>query len=328
MPNSKALLYALVILLVSSGSTFAGFIRLTCAELHPKDYPTTLGLFKFAELVKVRTHGEILIDVKYAGQLGKDENKIIEQVQFGALDLARISIAPALEFVPALEVFSLPYIWDSKEHMWRVLNGKTGQRLLEAIEKFKFYGLAYYESGARSFYNSKRLINSVDDLKGLNIRVQQSKLMVDLVDAMGANAIPMPFGEIYDALNRREIDGAENNLPSYEYTNHYKVAKYLTLDYHTRVPELLLGSKIALNKKLTSIQIELIKLTAKETQEFVIKTWDEREKNAQKKVLLNGVKINILTPDQRKQFINAVQPLTAVYKKKHKAVIEEILSQQ
>ncbi|MCK5486044.1 MAG: TRAP transporter substrate-binding protein DctP, partial [Desulfobacterales bacterium] len=176
--------------------TSAGPVKLTVAEIHPKDYPTTEGLFKFAELVKQRSNGQIIIDVKFGGQLGKGEKKVVEQVQFGALDMARISISPVTEFVPALEAFGLPYIWSSRNHEWKVLNGSTGQRLLKDVENYKFYGLAYYESGARSFYNSKREIKTVADLKGLKIRVQKSKLMIDLVNTMGANATPIAFGEV------------------------------------------------------------------------------------------------------------------------------------
>lgn len=303
-------------------------VKLTVAEIHPKDYPTTQGLFKFAELVNQRSNGQILIDVKFGGQLGKGEKKVVEQVQFGALDMARISISPVTEFVPALEAFGLPYIWSSRNHEWKVLNGSTGQRLLKDVENYKFYGLAYYESGARSFYNSKREIKSVADLKGLKIRVQKSKLMIDLVNTMGANATPIAFGEVYDAISKGVIEGAENNWPSYESTGHYEVAKYYTLDEHTRVPEILVASKIAFDKKLKPDQIKLIMQAAKDTQEFVIQKWLERVENSKKKVVANGNVITELSPDAKAGFQKAVQPLYDTYGKKHKAIIKEIGDQQ
>jgi len=306
----------------------AGPVKLTVAEIHPKDYPTTTGLFKFAELVNQRSNGQILIDVKFGGQLGKGEKKVVEQVQFGALDMARISISPVTEFVPALEAFGLPYIWSSRNHEWKVLNGSTGQRLLKDVENYKFYGLAYYESGARSFYNSKREIKSVADLKGLKIRVQKSKLMIDLVNTMGANATPIAFGEVYDAISKGVIEGAENNWPSYESTGHYEVAKYYTLDEHTRVPEILVASKIAFDKKLKPEQIKLIMQAAKDTQEFVIQKWLERVENSKKKVVANGNVITELSPDAKAGFQKAVQPLYDTYGKKHKAIIKEIGDQQ
>ncbi|MCP4693751.1 MAG: TRAP transporter substrate-binding protein, partial [Desulfobacterales bacterium] len=236
MKKSYLIVIALAFLLAFPLGASAGPIKLTVAEIHPQDYPTTQGLLKFAELVKERSGGKIVLDVKYGGQLGKGEKKVVEQVQFGALDMARISVSPMTEFVPALEAFGLPYIWAGRDHMWKVLNGPTGQRLLKDTQNYRFYGLAYYEAGARSFYNSKRAVKTVEDLKGLKIRVQKSKLMIDLVNTMGANATPIAFGEVYDAISKGVIDGAENNWPSYESTSHYEVAKYYTLDTHTMVP--------------------------------------------------------------------------------------------
>jgi tripartite ATP-independent transporter DctP family solute receptor len=321
------LLAATFLFMIPQGAS-AETVKLTVAEIHPQDYPTTQGLFKFAELVKQRSNGEIIIDVKFGGQLGKGEKKVVEQVQFGALDMARISISPVTEFVPALEAFGLPYIWSSRNHEWKVLNGSTGQRLLKDVENYKFYGLAYYESGARSFYNSKREIKTVADLKGLKIRVQKSKLMIDLVNTMGANATPIAFGEVYDAISKGVIEGAENNWPSYESTGHYEVAKYYTLDEHTRVPEILVASKIAFDKKLKPDQIKLIMQAAKDTQEFVIQKWLERVENSKKKVVANGNIITELTPDAKAGFQKAVQALYDTYGQKHKAIIKEIGDQQ
>ena len=328
MKRVTIILLSLVALIVLPLAASAAPVKLTVAEIHPQDYPTTQGLFKLAELVKERSNGEILIDVKYGGQLGKGEKEVVEQVQFGALDMARISVSPVTEFVPSLEAFGLPYIWASREHMWKVLNGATGQKLLKEVENFKFYGLAYYESGARSFYNSKKEIKTVEDLKGLKIRVQKSKLMIDLVNTMGANATPIAFGEVYDAISKGVIDGAENNWPSYESTGHYEVAKYYTLDTHTRVPEILVASKIAFDKKLTPEQIELVMKAAKDTQEFVIQKWMERVEASKKKVVDNGNVITELTPEAREGFVKAVQPLYETYGKKHQALIEEIRAQQ
>lgn len=318
----------LVILMAIPLVVMAEPIKLTVAEIHPQDYPTTQGLFKLADLVKERSKGQIIIDVKFGGQLGNGEKEVVEQVQMGALDMARISVSPVTEFVPALEAFGLPYIWTGQEHMWKVLKGPTGQKLLKEVENYKFYGLAYYESGQRSFYNSKKEVKTVDDLKGMKIRVQKSALMIDLVNAMGANATPISFGEVYDALSKGVIDGAENNWPSYESTGHYEVAKYYTLDMHTRVPEILVASKIAFDKKLSPEQIKLVMDAAKDTQDYVIQKWMERVEASKKKVLANGNIITELTPEAREGFVKAVQPMYQKYGEKHKAIIEEIKAQQ
>jgi tripartite ATP-independent transporter DctP family solute receptor len=326
MKRSVIFVVMLAFLLTLPLGAFAE-IKLTVAEVHPEDYPTTQGLFKFAELVKERSNGEIVIDVKFGGVLGKSEKEVVEQVQIGALDMARISISPVTEFVPALEAFGLPYIWKSQESMWKVLNGETGKKLLKEVEGYDFYGLCYYESGARSFYNAKREIKSVADLKGLKIRVQSSELMIDLVNTLGANATPIAFGEVYDALSKGVIEGAENNWPSYESTGHYEVANYYTLDMHTRVPEITIASKISFDKKLTPEQIELVKQAALDTQDFVVEKWNERVEASKKIVVDNGNIITELTPEAQQEFMDAVQPIYD--KREHlKDIVEEIRAQQ
>jgi TRAP-type C4-dicarboxylate transport system substrate-binding protein len=134
MKRSILICVALAVVFVLPFNAFAE-IKLTVAEIHPEDYPTTKGLFKFAELVKERSNGEIVVDVKFGGVLGKGEKKVVEQVQFGALDMARISISPMTEFVPELEAFGLPYMWKSQDSKWKVLKGETGDKLLKAAEK-------------------------------------------------------------------------------------------------------------------------------------------------------------------------------------------------
>ena len=327
MKKSLILVAVLTVLLTLPLGAFAE-IKLTVAEIHPEDYPTTKGLFKFAELVKESSNGEIVVDVKFGGVLGKSEKEVVEQVQIGALDMARISISPMTEFVPALEAFGLPYMWKSQESMWKILKSDTGTKLLKAVEDYKFYGLCYYESGARSFYNSKHEVKTVADLKGMKIRVQSSQLMIDLVNTLGANATPMAFGEVYDAISKGVIDGAENNWPSYESTGHYEVAKFYTLDTHTMVPEILVASKMAFDKKLTPEQIELVMKAAKDTQDYVIEKWNERVASSKKIIMESGNTITVLTPEAQQGFMDAVKPLYEKYGAKHSAIIEEIKAQQ
>ena len=133
---------------------------------------------------------------------------------------------------------------------------------LNSLEEFNFVGLGWFDGGARHFYNSRREIKTVSDLKGLKIRVQESKLMTNLVSCLGAVPTPMPFGEVYSALQTGVIDGAENNLPSYYSTSHYEVAKYITLDGHSRIPEIIIASKLSWDK-LSKEDQEIIRQAAK-----------------------------------------------------------------
>lgn len=215
---------------------------LTYAENQAEDYPTTQGAYRFAELVKQRTGGKVEILINAEGILG-DERTVIEQLQFGGVDFARVSLSPLSEFVPELNVLQLPYLYTGAEHMWKVLEGEIGDSFLGSFEGSSLVALSWYDAGARNFYNSVRPIEKLEDMKGLTIRVQESELMSDSIRVLGAVPKQMAYGEVYSGLQTGEIDGAENNWPSYESTRHYEVARYYTIDEHTRVPELQLAAQ-------------------------------------------------------------------------------------
>ncbi|RKX92415.1 MAG: TRAP transporter substrate-binding protein [Spirochaetes bacterium] len=295
-------------------------IVLRLAETHPADYPTTKGDYEFARLVGERSNGRIKIEVYPGRQLG-EEKAVIEQVQFGAIDFTRVSISPLSAFSPNFDALQMPYLYRNAEHMWQVLNSPIGDEFLNSLEPAGFVGLSWFDSGARSFYNSVHPIKSVADLKGLKIRVQQSALMVGLVEALGAVATPMPFGEVYSALQTGVIDGAENNWPSYYSTSHYEVAKYYTLDEHTRVPEITIASKITMDK-LSKEDQELIKKAAKDSMDFQIKAWADYEKVAEDAVRANGNEIYEL-PDNS-AFQAAMQPLYDKLSPQLKEVVAKI----
>ncbi len=293
MNLKKALLLALTLVLVVSMATAQKTIVLRLAETHPADYPTTLGDMKFAELVKERSKGRIVIEVYPGSQLGQ-EKAVIEQVQFGAIDFTRVSISPLASFVPVFNALQLPYLYRSEDHMWKVLLGPIGKELFASLEPSGFVGIGWFEPGARNFYNSKRPVSKPEDLKGLKIRVQESELMVGMVQGLGATATPMPYGEVYSGLQTGVIDGAENNWPSYESTSHFEVAKFYTLDEHTRVPEIIVGSKISLSK-LSAKDLELVKQAALDAIPYQRKLWAEREKASEAKVRAAGNTITVIT---------------------------------
>lgn len=245
------------------------------SDNQPGDYPTTIGDLKFAELVAQRTNGRIKIDVYHSAQLF-DEKSAIETAQMGGLAFCRVNAQPLSDFTKALGVLSLPYLFRDENHLWKVLNGPVGEELLKEMEANGLIGLTYYDSGSRSFYNSKRVVKTPADMKGLKIRVQQSKLMMGLVEALGASATPMPYGEVYTGLQSGVIEGAENNWPSYYSTSHYEVARYFTLDHHTRTPEVLCMSKVIWDK-LSAEDKKIIKQAAMESQAVQRKSWKEYE---------------------------------------------------
>jgi tripartite ATP-independent transporter DctP family solute receptor len=267
-------------------------VVLRLAETHPADYPTTRGDFKFAELAELYSEGRIKIEVYPSAQLG-EEKAAIEQVQFGAIDFTRTSISPMAAFAPQLNALQLPYVFRDGDHEFKVLKGQIGDELLSSGDANGFVGLAWYDSGSRNFYTTKKLVKGPEDIKGLKIRVMQSDVPVKMINALGGVATPMAYGEVYSALQTGVIDGAENNWPSYLTSSHYEVAKYYVLDGHTRVPEILVASKITFDK-LPAKDQEAIRKAAKDSMDYQIAEWKAFEKVAEEKIRASGVTITEL----------------------------------
>jgi tripartite ATP-independent transporter DctP family solute receptor len=286
----------------------AGSITLRLSDSQPVGYVTVLADNLFAKEVSDATKGRIKIQVYPGSQLG-DEKSTIEQLQFGAIDAIRISSSPLAEFNKPLGVLILPYLFKSKDQMFRVLDGKIGDSIFKGLLDAKIVGLCWLDSGARNFYNTKRDVKTPDDLKGLKIRVQESKLMMDMVSALGASPTPMAYGDVYSALQTGVIDGAENNWPSYLTTNHYQVAKHITVDEHTRIPEMIAFSKLTWDKIAPADQV-LIRKAAKDAAAYERIVWLQQTQAAihaiEKK---GGVKITYLKSN--KAFQDKVQSMYA-----------------
>ncbi len=301
-----ALLAATFIVTSSSSKVSAAPIVMRLAETHPQDYPTTKGDYEFARLVKERTNGRIVVEVFHSKQLG-EEAAVIEQVQLGAIDMTRVSISAVSSFVRDLDAFQLPYLYRDAAHMWKVLDGPIGQEILKKHEAFNFVGVGWFESGSRNFY-TKKPVKTVGDLKGMKIRVQQAPLMVGMVQALGAVATPLPYGEVYSALQTGVVDGAENNWPSYLTTSHFEVAKYWISDEHTRVPEITVGSKKIFDK-LPKEDYALILKAMKDAQPYQFKLWVDFEKVAEKAVRDRGSIITEVSPQEKQKFMDAMKPV-------------------
>jgi len=210
-------------------------------------------------------------------------------------------------FVRDLDALQLPYLYRDAGHMWKVLNGSIGEEIFKKLEPSNFVGLGWFEAGSRNFYTKKQ-VKTVADLKGMKIRVQQAPLMVGMVEALGAVATPLAFGEVYSALQTGVIDGAENNWPSYLSTSHYEVAKFFITDEHTRVPEIIIASKKVFDKFSKEDRAILLK-AAKDAVPYQIKLWNDFEKLAEKTVRDKGCSITDLTPAEKQKFMNAMKPL-------------------
>ncbi|KEQ07761.1 TRAP transporter substrate-binding protein [Pseudorhizobium pelagicum] len=279
---------------------------LRSSDTHPDGYPTVEGVKYFGELLKERTEGRYEVEVYHSAQLG-EEKDTIEQVRSGVLELNRISMAPFNGTVKESIVPALPYIFRSEEHMHKVMDGAVGDQIKEAFEGAGLVVLAFYDAGSRSFYNRQKPINSVEDMKGLKFRVIQSDIFVDMVAALGANATPMPYGEVYSSIETGVIDGAENNFPSYDTAKHYEVAKYLSLDEHTILPEVFVMNKAAFDKLPPEDQA-IFKEAATESVAKQRELWAAKVGESRKIVEAAGVEIT--NPDKQ-GFIDAMAPVYA-----------------
>ena len=279
-------------------------MALRSADTHPDGYPTVEAVKFLHKTIEERTQGRIKFTMFPASTLGQEKDTI-EQTRFGVIDMNRINMAPFNNLIPATNVPSLPFIFRSVDHMRKVMDGPIGDNLLKDFEKHDLIGLAFYDSGSRSFYNSKKAINTPADMKGMKIRVQQSDMFVALVSALGANATPMPFGEVYSALQTGVIDGAENNWPSYESTRHFEVSKFYSQTEHSLSPEVLVMSKRSFDKFNAADQA-LIKTAAKESVAKMRELWDAREKASEAKVKAGGAQVNSV---EKQPFIDAMKPV-------------------
>src|SRR6202140_3413739 len=227
---------------VAATSAFAREFR--AADTQNEDYPTVQALGYMGSMVSERTGGRHQIKVFHSHQLG-EEKETLEQTRVGAIDLNRTNVALIGTMVPSMNVLAMPFLFRSIEHLQKVLDGPIGSEILDSFEPYGFVGLAFYDSGARSIYNSVRPIRSLADIRGLRIRVQQSQLISDRVGARGAEPVELPYGQVLTGLATKLIDGAENNWPSFVTTDHYKYAGYYTLTEHTMGPEVLIMSRKA-----------------------------------------------------------------------------------
>lgn len=282
---------------------------LRLAENHPDDYPTTIGDKEFARLVEEKTDGRYAIEVYAGGQLG-EESEALEQVQLGTIELARVNAIPLTQFSQEIGVLAMPYLFDDEEAKWEKLNGEVGQDLLGTLDGSGLVGLAFYDSGERSFYNASHPIETPEDMAGLKIRVQNSELAIDIVEALGASATPMEYGEVYSALQTGVIDGAENNIPSYYTSNHFNVAEYFTVNGYQGTPEVLLASENFWNE-LSEEDQEAFREAALESVEVQREAWSELTEEGREAVVEAGSEL--IEVDDISEWREAVQPVYDKY---------------
>ena len=277
------------------------------ADTQAAGYPTVRALEQMGQLIQERTQGRHSLRIFHSSQLG-EEKATIEQTRIGAIDINRTNVAPLGSFIPEANVLALPFLFRSVDHLHNVLDGPIGDDILARFEAHGLVGLAFYDSGARSIYNSVRPVRTMADLKGLRIRVQQSDMMVDMMKALGAEPVALPYGQVGVGLSTGLIQGAENNWPSYVTTDHYRAARYLTLTEHTMSPEVVVVSK-RVWETLSEEDKVIFRQAARESARAMRAQWQKLEQTSREQAERAGVEISTLA--DRGAFERAVTGLAA-----------------
>ena len=262
---------------------------LMAADSQPENYPTVRALRFFAGEVARLTEGRIRVDVYPSEQLG-GQNDTLELAQLGGVDFIRVNSAPLNVLVPETLVPSLPFLFRSIPHMRAAMDGAPGREILDSLSRHGLIGLAFYDSGARSIYTVDRAVREPADMIGLKIRVQTSDLFVSMIEAMGGNATPMAYGEVYQGMVQGVIDGAENNYPSYESSRHFEVAPVYSLTRHVMAPEILAMSQRSWDK-LSATDRDAVRMAAAASVPIMRGIWDRQVVEARALVTAAGVQI-------------------------------------
>lgn len=280
--------------LVAGCSRRLGGGVLTATDTHVYDYPTVQAVVRFGELIEHASGGRLSLRMYAGGQLG-NERDTLEITTFGGLDFNRVNLAPLNSIEPLTRVAALPFLFNSTEHMRTTLDGPVGDQLLASLESHGLIGLCFYDSGARSFYNTRGPIREPDDMQGLKLRVPGSDLYIAMVQSLGADAVPMPLDEVYQSLAQGVIDGAENNWPSFESGRHFEVARYYSLTRHLLAPEVFVMSKRRWDTFSADDQ-QIIRKAAKDSVPYMRKLWDTQVEKSKAIIMQSGVEVNEIDP--------------------------------
>lgn len=321
--------YALFAAGVIAAATFASTAHaqqlvLKASDVHAVGYPTVVAVENMGKKLSVATKGRLSVAMYPSMQLG-GEKEAIEQAQVGAIAFARVSVGALGPVVDDLNVFNLPYVFRNTAHMQQVIDGPIGQELLDKVTNSGkgIVGLCWMDAGARNFYDTKKPIKTMADLKGQKIRVMGNPMFVDMANSMGANGVPLGYDQVFTSLQTGVIDGAENNPPSFVFDNHYQVAKYYTIDEHLIVPEMLVMSKKIFDSLSKEEQAD-VKKFAREAQLEERKLWDVYEKQAMDKAKAAGIQIIQVSDADKKAFQDAVKPVWDKYGPKYADMIKRI----
>ena len=273
-----------------------------------QSHPVHKGLLHMKSSLEKASEGKMTIEIYANQQLGA-ERECFELLQIGSIDMTKVSAAVIENFIPEFKVLGIPYLFDSRKHMFSVLDGEIGQELLAIGEPLRLKGMGFYDAGSRSFYSTEAPISAPSSLDGKKIRTMESPMAMEMISTMGGAATPISYGELYTALQTNMVDGAENNPTSFFSSKHYEICKYYVLDEHTSIPDVLFIGTSSWNK-LSDQEKQWLTTAVNESVEFQRNLWLSNDQEALEKLKENGVEV--IEPD-KSQFQEAVSSMTDKY---------------
>ena len=303
-------------LLVAAAPSMSADIKertIRFAYVNVKGHPQDLGAQKFADLVNQKSGGKISVKLFPGGTLGGDV-QTLSAVQGGTIDMTVMNSGILVSLVKEYAVLDFPFLFNDAKEADAVVDGPVGKKLSDKLPEKGVIGLGYWELGFRQLNNSKRPITKLEDINGLKIRVIQSPIYIDIFNTLGANAVPMPFPEVYTALEQKTIDGQENPLKNIESTKMYEVAKYVSLTRHVYNPQSVLMSKKTWDR-LSADEKKIVQDAAAETRDFQRKASRDAEAQTTDVLTKAGAQINPVAPAEIQRMRDKVKPVIEKYTK-------------
>jgi len=281
------------------------------ATQNPKGHPITQGMEKFAEIVAAKSGGKIKVNLFPGGTLGSDQANV-SALQGGTLEMASMNSGILSNQVKEFAIYDFPFMFANEKEADAVVDGPFGQKMHAKLEPKGLVGLGYYELGFRNITNNRRAINKVEDLAGLKLRVIPNPINVDWVKALGANPTPLPFPEVYGALEQNAIDGQENPVTVIAANKLYEVQKHLVISNHQYNPQSVLISKKFWDG-LTPDQKKIVADAAKESAKFQRQQARGAVSSAMDAIKKGGTQVTQLAPAEMDKMRDRMRPVTAKY---------------
>jgi tripartite ATP-independent transporter DctP family solute receptor len=277
------------------------------AAANNKGHPQVMGMEKFAELVKEKSGGKIEVKLFPGGVLGGDV-QTVSALQGGVIEMTVLNAGILASNVKQFGAVDLPFLFNSGEEADKVMDGAFGTSLMKLLPDTGLVGLAYWELGFRNLTNNRHPVTKLEDIKGLKIRTIQSPIPVELFNALGANAVPLPYTELYTALETGTVDGQENPSANIINAKFYEVQKYMTLTRHQYNPQIVLVSKKFWDG-LNDEEKAVLQQAAVEARDFQRKVSREQDAAALEEIRKTGMEVSELSPEETQKLRDAVKPM-------------------